>query len=500
MKLEGEIMRGLCLVVASCMAVSSVAAAQKTFCNPIAIENYPIGLFCRGIKNGDPPAREPETWVTPDKKVVQFRELADPSVIFENGAWYIYPSGDMCYKSTDMGATWTHVPLNLSGAQGGKDKVSYAPTICKHKGRFLLIGGTGRLFQSDSPEGPFKELGPLNLPKWKNWNWNGDPPGLWDADFFSDDDGRLYFYWGCTPTNGIWGIELDSDNPLRTKGEAKRLIPFEPETQPWEIAPGKHPRMGYLEGAWMIKHNGKYILTYAAAGTENKEYAMGQAISSSPMGPFVKPKNNPFFRKTKGFITGTSHGSIVKGPDGGWWVFYTINANCVHWFERRLGFDRIRFAADGTLEVTKATDVPQFLPAYGKGAAGWRRLVSRTQLGCEAATDMRFKTFWKAPSVPSTLRVDFEGVMTMRSFRLIWRDFGLDVERGVKPGPFRYRVEVLRTDGSWKTVCDASGNKRDLLVDYREIEPAMCTAARLVILGAPKGITPAVVDFSPFGN
>ena len=493
-------MKRIMLLAFAASLAFSLCAEQKTFCNPISSENYPVGLFCRGIKNGDPPSREPETWITPNKKVVQFRELADPSVLFENGVWYIYPSGDLCYKSTDMGATWKHISLNLSGADGSKDKIGYAPAIGKHRGKYLLIGGAGILFQGDSPEGPFKELGPLELPKWKNWNWNGDPPGLWDADFFSDDDGRLYFYWGCTPTNGIWGIELDADNPLKTKGEAKRLIPFEPETQPWEIAPGKHPRMGYLEGAWMIKRDGKYILTYAAAGTENKEYAMGQAISTSPMGPFVKPKNNPFFRKTKGFITGTSHGSIAKGPDGDWWVFYTINANCVHWFERRLGMDRITFDKDGTLSVSKATDVPQLLPKFGKGSAGWKRLNARTQLGCEKATDMRFKTFWKAETLPATLRVDFEGVMTMRSFRLIWRDFGLDVERGVKQGPFRYRVEILRTDGSWKTVCDASDNKRDLLVDYREIDPSFAVAARLVVLGAPEGITPAVVDFSLFGN
>jgi hypothetical protein len=217
------------------------------------------------------------------------------------------------------------------------------------------------------------------------------------------------------------------------------------------------------------------------------------------MGPFVKPKNNPFFRKTKGFITGTSHGSIVKGPDDGWWVFYTINANSVHWFERRLGMDRIKFDKDGSIAVATASEVPQFLPTKGTGPVGWRRLVSRTQLGCEEATDMRFKTYWTAPSVPSSLRVDFDGVMIMRSFRIIWRDVGLDVERQVKPGPFLYRVEVLRTDGSWKTVCDESANKRDLLVDYREIEPVFCTACRLVILGAPAGITPGVVDFSPFG-
>ena len=69
-----------------------------------------------------------------------------------------------------------------------------------------------------------------------------------------------------------------------------------------------------------------------------------------------------------------------------------------------------------------------------------------------------------------------------------------------KPGAFQYRVEAFCADGKWKTVVDASQNRRDLLVDYRETEPVKATAARLVVLGAPKGIVPGVVDFSPFGD
>ena len=81
-----------------------------------------------------------------------------------------------------------------------------------------------------------------------------------------------------------------------------------------------------------------------------------------------------------------------------------------------------------------------------------------------------------------------------------WRDCGMDVERGAKPGAFQYRVEAFCADGKWKTVVDASQNRRDLLVDYRETEPVKASAARLVVLGAPKGIVPGVVDFSPFGD
>jgi xylan 1,4-beta-xylosidase len=32
---------------------------------------------------------------------------------------------------------------------------------------------------------------------------------------FSDDDWRLFYYWGCTPTQGIFGVELDADDPTR---------------------------------------------------------------------------------------------------------------------------------------------------------------------------------------------------------------------------------------------------------------------------------------------
>jgi len=485
--------------VASALSFTLVAA-PRTFCNPMPLENYPLGLFCRGMVNGTKPPKEPETWVSDDRLVHQFRELADPSLLWENGTWYVFPSADLCWRSKDLGGTWEHVPLHLSGADGEKDQINYAPTVCKHRGKYLLIGGAGHVFQADRPEGPFKDLGELKLPRWgKDWNWlTGNPPALWDPNYFSDDDGKLYFYWGCSPTNGIWGVEMDSEDPLKLVSVPKKLIAFEPRTQPWEIAPGKSPEMGYLEGPWMIKRDGKYILTYAAAGTENKEYAMGQALSDKPLGTFVKPKNNPFFRKTTGFITGTSHGSVAQGPDGTWWVAYTINANCVHWFERRIGFDRIDFEPDGSLKVTEATDTPQWLPGHGTGATGWKRLVAKSSE--PQATDLKFKTYWQPEKLPASVEVTFNGLKTVRAYRLIWHDGDLDTENGVKKGPFRYGITYQATDGSWKLLVDEGRNTHDRLVDYRETEAVQARALRLVVLGGPKGIKPGVVDFSPFGD
>ena len=72
-------------------------------------------------------------------KQQQFRELADVSVLWHEGAWYMYPSVDMAWVSKDGGATWQHHPLNIRD-------VGYAPTIVKHKGKFLLMASESPVY------------------------------------------------------------------------------------------------------------------------------------------------------------------------------------------------------------------------------------------------------------------------------------------------------------------------------------------------------------------
>ena len=226
---------------------------------------------------------------------------------------------------------------------------------------------------------------------------------------------------------------------------------------------------------------------------------MGQAVGTSPLGAFVKPKDNPFLRKTTGLITGTSHGAVAKGPDGAYWVVYTIRASTVHWFERRVGMDRIRFNKDGSIAAMSPSEVPQFAAGAGVGGLEWKRLVGKVPSDAVSAIDDDLSTFWTVSKLPDELVVDFGETKEVRAFRLIWRDGGLDTERGVKRGPFRYRIEAQDKEGAWQNLVDAAANSRDLLVDYRETPAAKTRCIRLSVLGAPKGITPQVVDFALFG-
>jgi hypothetical protein len=489
------------------LLVSAVAAlagevSPTTFCNPLSIPNYPIGRLARPVTNGEP-SLGAGLWLLEYKE--QYRELADPAALYHDGKWYLYPSVDMAWVSADGGATWQHQPLNIRD-------VGYAPTIVQHRGKFLLMASDSLLFSSDSPLGPFKEVGRIQVPRVTGM------PGFTDPMLFSDEDNRLLFYWGCTRAGGIWGVELNAADPTKTLTTPKELIPFDPVTYPWEAVGdwNQNTTAGWMEGAWMIKRNGKYFLTYCAGGTENRTYAMGCYTSASPLGPFVPQKRNPFFRNVDGLITGTAHGCIVPGPENQLWTIYTVRAGVVHGFERRLGMDRVEFDANGELHIPTATSLPQWLPGKiptGQKSAdpGWLPInggvatigsSSAPNLLGRFAVDNELRTWWQpaANDPQPALTSQFYSAATIHAIRVIWRDVGLDSHRGVMPGPFRYRVELETARNQWTTILDRTESKEDLLIDYRQITPATGSRARLVVLGWPKGITPGVAEFTVFGQ
>jgi xylan 1,4-beta-xylosidase len=495
------------VIVASAALVSAEprqapapAGAPRTYANPLSIPNYPVGRLVKGTRAGD---KTDGSFLWYVDRVEQYRELADPTAIWHEGKWILYLSVDMAWVSADMGATWQHHPLNTRD-------VGYAPTVVRQGNRFLLMASESAIYASASPLGPFTELGHPKLP--------AGVPGTTDPMLFVDDDGRLFFYWGCTETEGIYGIELDAADPTRPISEAKKLIPFSPDAHPWERVGewNQNRNAGWVEGSWMIKRQGRYYLTYSAGGTEHRAYAMGAYVGTSPLGPFAPQARNPIFRTTAGLVTGTAHGSIIKGPGDRWWVFYTIAAGVSPGFERRVGMDPVEFDAQGELIVPRATSTPQWLPGRGPSGGGpadtgWDHLNGGVQtigssnapnLSGRLAVDNDLRTWWQpaegdaAPALTSRLY----GPATIRAIRIAWRDIGLDSNRDVTPGPYCYRVELETTAGSWQTVLDRTASTEDLLVDYREIVPAVGTRARLVVTSWPKGITPGVAEFTVFGN
>lgn len=499
--LSATIFRTTILLLMTSLSTTFIFGAEKTntYCNPLSIPNYPIGRISRDINDG--PADD-DLWITPKKQ--QYRELADPTVLYYKGKWYLYPSCDMAWTSDDF-TTWQHHPLD------GTRDIGYAPTVVRHGDIFILAAsGDEAIYTSQSPLGPFKKIGSITTR-------DGKPPfRWWDPMFFADDDGRLYVYWG-SDIKKILGAEVDPANPTKIISDVKEMFSYNPDHK-WERFGqyNEDAQQSWPEGAWMLKHNGRYYLTYSAPGTQLRTYAMGCYVGEKPLGPFKYQSLNPICSHTCGLITGTGHGCIVQGPNDTLWAFYTCFAGYTHAFERRIGMDPAGFDKDGNLFVRAGSSIPQLAPGIkphpeNGNDAGWEPVnlsmpprASSAEPGRDPlyAVDESMRTWWQPSDGDEqpTLECPLTGRQLVRSIRLIWRDVDMNTQAGINPGPFRYRVEAKDANEPWKTILDCSQNKEDLVIDYREVTPTPAQRIRLVIIGWPNGIKPGVEEFTVFGD
>ena len=116
---------------------TSAPNQPRTFCNPLPVPNYPVGFFALCVTNGRPDTHD--GWYLGHHE--QFRELADPMVLWHEGTCYLNPSGDMAWVSADNGATWHHHPLNVREI-GSPTKVVW------HRSRFLLGNNSDTFYAS----------------------------------------------------------------------------------------------------------------------------------------------------------------------------------------------------------------------------------------------------------------------------------------------------------------------------------------------------------------
>jgi len=410
----------------------------------------------------------------------------------------------MAWVSADF-RTWQRHPMNI-------DDVGYAPTILKFRDRFFLTACNAPLYEADQPLGPFRTIGPF-------LDSHGQPiPGWGDPMLFADDDNRLYAYWGCGGP-GIFCAELDPRTPNRCLTPPRLVISFNP-AHSWECygTANEDPTTCWIEGAWMIKVEGRYFLTYSAPGTQFRTYAFGVYVADSPLGPFRYQQRNPILRDPDGLVQGPGHGCIVRGPGDTLWAFYTCLVRNIHVFERRVGLDPAGLDADGYLFVSGASDTPQWAPGLvafpetGNDAGLLPLTIDRiTRASSEApgrsalyATDNSIRTWWEAAADDPApwLEIDLESRFEVQAIRLLWAEPHLDYEAGRQPGPFQFRLETQAADEApWQSALDATANQQDLLIDYRVLPtPVLARRLRLTITGWPKGMPPALLEFTAFGR
>lgn len=432
------------------------------------------------------------------------RATADPTVCYFHDRWYLYTTSGVMYDSDDM-VNWTPhydetwMPISAP----------MAPTVEKFRGKYYATSNSTPLHEADNPIGPWRNIGEWTLMDGREVCCN-------DPMIFADDDDRLYLYWGLGIS--IMGVELDPEQPNKFITEPKILFEFDPKNW-WERfgASNEDWYRGFIEGAWMIKLDGRYYLTYSASGTEYFNYCMGAYISDSPLGEYKLQPQNPLSRSRTGFIKGGGHGSIVKGPKDTLWCFYTIPVSVDAIMERRIGMDPVGIAEDGSIYALTGYDTPQFKPGVlenpeeGNGA-GLVQLATfkPTKASSYApghypllALDETLHTWWQPAEGDEQpeFAVLLQGKYNISAIRIMWKDIGLHFEEGIHVGPYKYLIEYSdEIEGdNWETLIDARDNETDLTVDYRTFDPVLAVRVRMTITGKPKGVTPGLMDFSIFG-
>jgi len=514
---------GALVMLGTVATLQSQTAARKTaepvigkstrYCNPLPLE--------ASSKDGSP----------------QGVSLGDVTVVREGDSYYLFGTGGGAWVSPDF-IQWKYQPVDVRGG-----RLPVAPHVVKYNGAFLMSGNDAPLYRAPNILGPYEVLGPWKNEKGEPWTveMNGRKAnGAFDVDIFVDDDNKPYLYYPGRSTAGIYVAPLDPKDPTRFTAAPKHLFGFDP-SHVWERwgEKNEYANVAWIEGPWVIKRNGTYYLEYSASGTQWLSYASGIYTASNPMGPFTYSPRNPLLRKTTGIVTGPGHGCIVKGPDGNWWVFYTIvQANPPG--GRRIGMDPVGFDANGNMFVREPTETPQWAPGVvanpaRDGDSGSIPLTvdklramnqhgkfSSQRPGHDAAyaVDDSNGTWWEPADddAQPSLTVDLGSITEFESEQL----FAVDSSRieflargGGRGGAaqpattatpsgttaFRYRIEVSSDGKEFSTVVDKTNNDVTRYTEFDEIPPTSCRYVRLTVTGWPRAANPlGVVEFTVFGK
>ena len=469
---------------------------MKYFCNPLNV-NY------RYQFNADP-RRHGQLQIC--------REAADPSMISFHGRYYIFASMTLGVWVSDDLVHWENHRLPDS-----LPLYDYAPDV-RVLGEWVYFCASNREHACDR----WRTKDILNGPYEKI---EGSFP-YWDPNLFADDDGRVYFYWGCSNQTPIYGVELDPKT-MQPIGEKKELIFGNPYTigyerigennttfpaseeeveakyrafheaqgipesmVPEEVKPlirGMFSNKPYIEGAWMDKHNGRYYLQYAAPGTQYNTYSDGVYVSDQPLGPFTLAENNPYSYKPGGFLPGAGHGSTMRDGYGNLWHTSTMRISVNHDFERRVGLWPAGFDEDGELfcnqrygdwplSVSTGLDDPWRNPAWMLLSVHKKASASSSVPNHEPekALEENVQTWWRSASNSRDewLCLDLGMSFEIHAVQVNFADDRLDIScpGEIRPGSQARYIEETDLLTQWKLEGSVDGERWFVIEDKSEVQ------------------------------
>lgn len=288
--------------------------------------------------------RERSTYVNP----VYSGYFADPFVFRHAGEYYAIGTGPgesegkppsarvfPMLKSKDL-FDWEPIENALERPDPALGTDFWAPEIAFADGLFYLYYSVGhgdlahqlRVATSESPSGPFRDLGHALLPL-ETCAFAIDPHP------FRDRDGRWYLFYA----RDFLDFAPEADGPGRTRaGTALMVQELSGMTRLGErsavVLRARHDWQRFranrtmygeifdwhtLEGPCMTERDGKYYCLYSGGCWETESYGVDYAVADAVLGPYADAEDCAaprILRAVPGHVLGPGHNSLVLGPDG----------------------------------------------------------------------------------------------------------------------------------------------------------------------------------------
>ncbi len=280
---------------------------------------------------------------------------ADPEAHVFEGKYWLYPTYSARYEdqvfldafsSSDL-VTWTkHARIVDTASVKWAHKAVWAPSIVQKDGWYYLFfgandiqndkerGGIG-VARSRTPQGPFVDhLGKPLIDRFHN----GAQPI--DQFVFRDDDGSYYIVYGGWRHCNIAKLNADFTG----------FVPFPDGSTFREITP-----KGYVEGAYMLRKNGKYYFMWSEGGWTGPNYAVAYAVGDTPFGPFERI--GTILKQDSTVATGAGHHSVFQSPRSKQWyiAYHRRPLGDTGRDHRVVSIDLLQFDDKGLIKPVKIT-------------------------------------------------------------------------------------------------------------------------------------------------
>ncbi|WP_167606188.1 family 43 glycosylhydrolase [Maribellus sediminis] len=436
--------------------------------------------------------------------------FADPTIKKFGDIYYIYATTDnemlasgapTVWYSRDL-QNWYNYIMEVPSLNSVNLRNFWAPDILEgDDGRYYLYFGNCQAgcniygYVSDSPLGPWEKLHDDDTPVIANGYPIQNFPSL-DAQFFRDDDGTIYGYWGTwVHYNHGYAVGVLNNETMDEVSDGAN-IPLEQTPNPFEAA-------------YPMKKGEKYILMYSAESCHNETYKVLYSYADSPFGPFNPGENNPILQTNEdGSTHGPGHHSVLQNGNDYYIVYhkhdYPFTAGGM---ARQVCIDSMIFENDSTIKAVVPTtrgieafvksEVPENIADQaGASASSFYHLNSPDyDYGYSPANafDDDNATMWKAAdnTFPQSLTVDLgeekkvERVATQFEFATYY---------------YQYKIEYSIDNENWEVFADRSANRipGSPMIDDNSVKARYL---KLTVLGAEKtGVLAAVWNMKIYSS